>query len=105
MLLLAAGCQPAPDDTADPGCVDAPQVTWESWGQGFLTTYCTSCHSVTSPSRYDAPVGVNFDTLDEVRTYAGAIRSAVVDKETMPVGGGITDDDRELLEVFLDCGL
>ncbi|MFN7142175.1 MAG: hypothetical protein ACK4YP_00240 [Myxococcota bacterium] len=103
-LLLLACTGAAPADTADP-CADTPAVTWSSWGQGFFRTYCTSCHSVGAVDRAGAPDAVNFDTVDDVRTYEAAVRRTVLETGTMPVGGGVPDDDAYLLDVFLRCGL
>jgi uncharacterized membrane protein len=86
-------------------CADQPDVTWNNWGKGFFTTYCTGCHSETTPNRYGAPESVNFDTLDEVKALKSTIRKDVLEDGTMPVGGGVIDEHKELLEVFLDCGL
>jgi uncharacterized membrane protein len=105
LALLGTGCTGGDGaETADP-CVGVPNVTWSSFGKGFFTTYCTSCHSATAPDRRDAPEGIDFDTLDEVRTYQGAIRLAVLDEGTMPIGGGATEEDLLLLDDFLSCGL
>ena len=57
------------------------------------------------PYRFDAPEGVNFDTLDEVRMYASSISRTVIDQASMPVGGGVMEDDLVRLQVFLTCGL
>lgn len=94
-----------PDDTGAAPCDSAPVISWSGWAQGFFRGYCTSCHSVATPDRWGAPEGLNFDTEDEVQGLAAQIRSAVLDRQTMPIGGGVLQDDLELLEVYLDCGL
>ncbi|MDP2312034.1 MAG: hypothetical protein Q8P41_03950 [Pseudomonadota bacterium] len=107
LLLLAACTGAAPEDTAvvvDP-CVDAHDVTWVSFGDGFFSTYCRACHSAETQDRFGAPVGTDFDTLDQVRMFEVAIRRAAIEEETMPVGGGVYDDDLLLLGEFLSCGL
>ena len=88
----------------DPLCVDAPIVTWESWGQGFLGANCQSCHSTESTDRHGAPEGVAFDTHGSTLALADRIleRSAGSDP-TMPPSGGVSEDDRYLLEVWLTC--
>lgn len=104
LSLLLLACTGAPADTADP-CADVPAVTWSSWGQGFFRTYCTSCHSADAVDRAGAPEGVDLDTVDDVRAYEAAIRRTVLETGTMPVGGGVPDDDAYLLDLFLRCGL
>jgi uncharacterized membrane protein len=96
---------PEPEDTGADPCDTAPEVSWSGWAQGFFRGYCTSCHSAGIPDRWGAPEGLNFDTEDEVLGLAVQIRSAVLDRQTMPIGGGVLQDDLELLEVYLDCGL
>jgi len=92
----------APADTA---CAEAYPVTWANWADGFFLTYCRACHSGTTSDRQGAPVGLDFDTLAQVRDQAEAIADAVLVGERMPVGGGVFADDLTLLEDFLACGL
>ena len=88
----------------DPICVDAPVVTWDSWGQGFLGATCQSCHRSTSPDRNGAPVEVSFDDRDSALGLAERILARSTGPEpTMPPGGGVTEDDRYKLEVWLTC--
>lgn len=108
-LLLACGDDERSDDTsadsAADHCVEEAEVTWVNFGEGFFTTYCGACHSVSSTSRYGAPEGVDFDSPGQVRDWEERIRVRVLVDETMPVGGGVFPEDLELLETFLDCGL
>ena len=46
-------------------CADAPALTWDTFGQGFLIAQCDGCHASTSPDRHEAPLEVVFDS-----TYA-----------------------------------
>jgi hypothetical protein len=92
-------------DTSDDPCAAEVDVTWSGWTQGFFRSYCTSCHSVTTPERWGAPEGLNFDTEADVTSRVAQIRSAVLDRQSMPVGGGVIGDDLQLLEIYLDCGL
>lgn len=109
MLLLAAllACgDKGGDDTAASACDSLEyDVNWANFGDGFFGNYCRACHSVYAPERYGAPEGIDFDTIEDVRTYAGMIRSAVIENQTMPVGGGVYDQDMEFLGYFLECGL
>ena len=109
LLSLLVGCgDGAIEDTGAAvvgPCDTGLNVTWDNWGHGFFRTYCTSCHSIQSPNRYDAPEGIDFDTEAEVAQWAASIKNAVLVTETMPVGGGVYEDDLALLERYLDCGL
>ena len=107
--LLASGCgSDGGDETAvvgDPLCDQGYVLTWKSWGEGFFATYCDACHAADTPNRFGATEGVTFDTLDEVRDQQDRIRVRVIEQETMPLGGGVFEDDLELLDVFLTCSL
>ena len=107
MILLFLACSGGTDtaDTAPAACADAPNVTWASFGDGFFATYCRACHSANTAERYGAPEAVNFDTLADVRTFQDSVRRTVLDDQSMPVGGGVSDDDARLLDYFLTCGL
>lgn len=106
LLLLSLGCADKPvTETADACASLEYDVNWANFGDGFFANYCRACHSAASPRRYDAPEGVNFDTLEEVRTFSALIRTTVIDEGSMPEGGGVYDQDLEFLDYFLECGL
>jgi hypothetical protein len=103
------------DDTGTPlQCLDS--LTWQYWADGFFRNYCTHCHSSTLPEkkRQGADLGVDFDTYEGVVEHALAIRYRAV---TIPLGedpdptlvmppvGGPSDEERELLGLWIDCGL
>ena len=113
-LLWLAGCggeERPPPPSSDPSteledpC--GPGATWSGFGQGFLLSYCTACHaeSVTGDLRHGAPDGVDFDTLENTRTWAERIRVRTLETQDMPPAGGPLDDERTLFETWLDCGL
>ena len=85
-------------------CEDAPLVTWSTFGQGFMTTYCQGCHAREAPHRYGAPEGVSFDTRDETLSYRQhLLRLIVGDEATMPPGGGVNPLDLSRLVIWLTC--
>ena len=104
MIGLLLACGSGADTAVAPGCEDAYDVTWESWGEGFFTTYCRSCHSASTSTRLGAPEGVNFDTSADLVQWSEAIRLVVLEEQTMPVGGGVYAEDLLLLEMLLECG-
>ncbi len=105
-LLTFLACTGAPGDSGVASvCIDAPAVTWVSFGDGFFSTYCRSCHSAETQDRFGAPEGIDFDTPDQVRTFTESIRRVTLTDGTMPVGGGVYEDDLILLGYLLDCGL
>ncbi len=104
ILLLAMLACGEEEPTPDPLCEEAPVVTWDYWGEGFIQESCQSCHASTSSNRRGAPESVSFDTEEQVLDQAAAILAVATGEEpTMPPGGGVSEDDRYLLEVWLRC--
>lgn len=118
--LLACGEKGEPDgsgaggeaaDTGDTGgedgdvgpvdCGDPTGLSWDAFGAGFFRTYCTACHSSTTPDRHGAPPGVDLDTEEGVRALAPRVRARTLDAQTMPIGGGVLEEDRTLLDRYL----
>ncbi len=96
-------------DTATPDelfCADAPlPTTWDNFGRSFVTQHCQPCHASTSLDRQYAPAEVTFDTEEQSWAWADRILArAAADDATMPPQGGVEEDDRYLLEVWLTCG-
>lgn len=112
LALVLVGCAgEAPVDTAVGGpegvCaeVDGP-VTWDNFGRGFTTQHCQACHNSALPEgeRQGAPVSVSFDTQADVLAHGSRILAVAASSEaTMPPQGGVPEDDRLLLEVWLTC--
>jgi hypothetical protein len=85
-------------------CDEQPIVTWETFGQGFLTTYCQGCHGSNAPDRKGAPETIVFDAFDDVVKWKGLILSAVTsDPPIMPPAGGPPEADRDLVGLWLTC--
>ncbi|MSP56366.1 MAG: hypothetical protein EXR69_12305 [Myxococcales bacterium] len=103
-LVLTGACAPAgPDDSAV--CANAPPVDWETFGEGFVTQNCQTCHASTSLNREDAPPDVHFDDAAAVWARKDRVLArAAAASPTMPPLGGTTADDRYLLEIWLTCG-
>jgi hypothetical protein len=105
---------------------DPQTLTWDSFGQKFMTDYCTICHASTlvHAQRNGAPLAHDFDTLmgvlrlpDHIDRYTGSGPAA--HNTQMPPGrcpsvaGGPldrgcpepTDDERTQLSIWLACEL
>lgn len=99
---LFAGCDRR-TESSPAECADLPAVTWDGWAHGFFLNYCTSCHSAAAPDRHGAPAGMDFDSEAQVRAALASVRASVIEAKTMPVGGGVLEDDLVLLGIWLDC--
>ncbi len=98
LALVACG------DPDDPACADVPVVTWETFGDGFLTERCQGCHAEAVAEAAGVPSGVHFGTEDAARAHAERILArATGDAPTMPPQGGVDPDDRERLRIWLTC--
>lgn len=86
-------------------CAGEPAVRWDNWGSGFFRTWCQSCHSIHTTGRSGAPEGIDFDSEEAVKRWSDTIRRTVLDEGSMPLGSGLNDDERRLLDVLLRCGL
>lgn len=100
--LLCACAGPAADTAACTPDEAALGLGWGSWAQGFFTGYCAPCHGEVPA--YGAPEDLRLDTEDEVRRWEDRVRERVLQTQTMPPAGGVTEEDRALLEAWLDCG-
>lgn len=110
IVFLASACKGDKGESAVPAetglCADAPVLMWANFGQGFVLENCQSCHASTSLDRNDAPEEVSFDTLEQVRALSDRILARAAGAEpTMPPEGGVGDEDREKLELWLSCWL
>jgi len=69
---------------------------------------CAPCHSAapTWPGFTAAPVGVMFDSPDQVRARAPRIAERAVTTKTMPLGNltGMTEEERQILGAWVRAG-
>ena len=78
LLLIACATEDKAVESADPCADETYHLTWANWGDGFFANYCRACHSADAPDRFDAPEGINFDTVEDVAQWNDLIRSAVL---------------------------
>jgi hypothetical protein len=88
-------------------CPDDSYLSFESFGGPFLISWCGGCHTsgVPEAERQGAPLGVDFDDIDAVRTWSARIWARSGDHNvTMPPVGGPEAEDRAMLGEWLACG-
>lgn len=99
IVYLALWDRPCPPDNT---------TSYEGFGQSFFQSYCLHCHSGQSigQARNGAPVGLNFDTLQDVRAAAERIWLSAADgNQLMPLSGPRpTAAERKALGDWLACG-
>ena len=98
LVLLLAGCG---NDTRVE-CSESP-LTYQTFGDPYIANWCRGCHSedLIPTMRQDAPLGVNLDTLDEVRQRRAQILEM---GDRMPPTGGPSEEERALMREWLTCG-
>jgi hypothetical protein len=113
LVAVVAGCddheigQPQPPKPACSG-----SDTWETYGQSHVRTWCMSCHSSELPLgyRYDAPLGVDFDTYDMFMVWQvpaaerATSTGALFPTDPMPPAGGVPEDPQERFDAWMACG-
>ncbi|MEZ4450905.1 MAG: cytochrome c [Nannocystaceae bacterium] len=106
------------DEDEDPGpptgstCPSDSTLTWDNFGEAFMTQYCTRCHSSSlhGADRQGAPSDHNFNTVELVReeiehTDESAAAGPDATNTSMPIGAPTpTDEERRQLGEWLACG-
>jgi uncharacterized membrane protein len=120
-LVLTGACSSGGDPGDEP--LDTARVTgascdsgldYESFGRGFMETYCTRCHSsaLQGAARHSAPPDHDFDSFEKIVQYAVPIAeyAAAGPRRTntfMPPSGAVPSpslQQRQLLGSWLACG-
>jgi uncharacterized membrane protein len=113
---LGPGCL-SPDDPLDPldpnaMSSDCGTLTYDNFAAQFFSDFCLRCHSSTlvgDVARSDAPLGIDFDTLEGVTEFRNRIRLRAGELGDMPplLTGGRrpTQAERQMLIDWLDCDL
>ena len=110
LVLVFFGCTEDPVDVVDtgeidPDCSDAQLVTYNNFGESFMTHSCQGCHASSAPNRFEAPEDVAFDDLESVWEQSEVILAvATGPAPTMPPQGGVTELQRTKLIWWLRCG-
>ncbi len=109
--MTACGIDAVPGDGTppiDPEICETSYLDYETFGAAFSASWCRGCHSSAIPDgeRQHAPLGVDFDTEADLRTWQDRIRvRATGDAPTMPPVGGPSAAEREALGEWIGCGM
>lgn len=114
VLIAMTACE---GDKLDPGASsETPQADAAGGAGGvvayvpdieqFFLDHCLACHSATplSGSRRGAPGSLNFDTYEDAVRWSDRA-SRRIRGGTMPPGGGVPTEDRDLFAAWLAGGL
>lgn len=114
LFVAAPGCDGEEEAESASGavCKEGSTLTWDSFGEKFMTDYCTRCHTstLTGAARQGAPSDHNLESVVLVRAEiehidweAAAGPDAV--NTGMPIGAPTpTEAERRMLGEWLACG-
>jgi uncharacterized membrane protein len=89
-------------------CPKGTSLTYGNFGEAFLLSYCTMCHSSALPQeqRAGATEGVNFDAAGDVALWRASILARVVPGAAapMPPAANVPATESALLQEWLNCG-
>jgi uncharacterized membrane protein len=74
--------------------------------QAIVSERCVPCHSSHPTKVESAPLGITFDTPQQIKAQAALIQQAAVTTSTMPLGNatGMTQAERDLLGAWIRQG-
>jgi uncharacterized membrane protein len=100
IAVLAILIRPQNESTAGEPAVQFAQVGT------IIDQRCTACHSSQPTLVGSAPQGIEFDTPEEIKAQADAIRQQAVETKTMPLGNvtHMTQAERDLLGRWIAQG-
>lgn len=100
ILLLLGGCDARSTGSMNPTACNDPIYECVA---PLMEARCTWCHSsdLASVERSAAPVGVDFDTEQDLARFEDRILARAVVEGTMPPGAPLSGDERRLLEAYL----
>jgi uncharacterized membrane protein len=109
-LLTLTGCEGG--EATGVTCPTGSTLTYQNFGQAFMSTYCLRCHNetLTGDARHGAPSDVNFNTVEKIRAESHEIdelagASATITNASMPEDGEKPSvEDRRKLAEWLACG-
>jgi uncharacterized membrane protein len=101
---IAVAIRPSNGSSARPGAAAVPFAEVEQ----IVAARCAPCHS-QSPTYQGftaPPLGIAFDTPEEIKARAQDIRAQAVDSQTMPLGNvtHMTPAERERLGLWIEQG-
>ena len=87
-------------------CNEAEQectgVSYDNWAEGFFLEKCLPCHSEDMRATFGAPE-IDMHSYDTILENMSIIRTSILESERMPPGGGLSEEERILLEQWFDC--
>jgi uncharacterized membrane protein len=105
-LAVAAGCAERMTIDEHPCPPGGTELTYDNFGEAFLTGWCQTCHGAPDPERHGAPDGYDFGTPEDVRRWRARIfaRAAAINTSMPPGPDDPSAEERDMLADWLACG-
>ena len=94
ILLLWFACTEVEEECTGP--------SYEDWAEGFFLGKCLPCHSQDMRETFGAP-DIDMHSFETILDNLSIIHNSVLESERMPPGGGLSQEERSLLEQWLEC--
>lgn len=115
ILFALVGCTDEPPLFGPPTesvCPPGSAMTYQSFGERFMTDYCTECHhsDLKGAARKGAPTFHDFNLPQGIRAirdhidWTSAAGPAAINESMPPSGPRPTEADRLMLGEWLACG-
>lgn len=95
--------EPTPRSTAEPTAAPTPEAPPASPPffevQSVIQNNCTRCHSGSFPAG-----GVSLESPENIQAKAQRIKARAVDQNSMPPGGGLSNEARATLDLWVQNG-
>lgn len=116
LLLQWGGCSPdnplPPELLEEAESAGCGELSYQSFGADFFASYCLRCHNeqlVGDQNRTDAPTGINYNSLSDIRVFQNRIRLRAGVQGDMPPRllpvPRPSEAERQMLIEWIDCGL
>ena len=95
-----------PDDGSPGGARPVSEAVPFSRAAAIVEQRCVPCHSTRPTELAAPPLGITFDTPEEIREQSSAIERVAVETKVMPLGNatGMTQEERDALGSWIDQG-
>jgi hypothetical protein len=98
---VVAGCAGSTGQATGSTCPSGSTLTYENFGQAFMSSYCTACHATREQPTLTTLASIQA-SREEIDMVAAVGPNAV--NTRMPQGGSVPTSERQKLGEWLACG-
>lgn len=90
-------------ESSEINCPQGTSLSYSNFGQGFMLSYCTSCHH-SNLQEQGTSAAFSLDSERSVIALRTKIIEVLINQQTMPLGQTVPDEKLELASEWLKCG-